>query len=145
MYIEKSAKIRPGFLGDRNRSPEKIPKNPDFRRIPQIIKADILLLHHPGPGEITPCIMYPYVWVTRVIIVINQVSHSSITSFSRHVSPVNILALQSLRTPWFHRVDFLQHRSDSYLQLDRLVARVPYPRSGPRYLSAVAASVEASR
>lgn len=91
-----STEIGPGFLANGYASPLMIPENPNLRTIPQVVKANILVLDH--PGEITSSVMYPYIRMACFIIVVNQISHSTstTTAFSRHVGLVNVLALQSL-------------------------------------------------
>lgn len=125
-----------------------ISENSDFRAISQIIKTNILLLHH--PREITASIMYPNIWMACFIIVIKQTLHSSTTPLTlalpRHVCLVDLLALQSLRRPRLQGVDFLQDGSNSHLKLYRLVTQVPDPRPRPRHrhLCLIPASIEAS-
>lgn len=123
-----------------------IPEDSDLRTIPQILKTNILLLHH--PREITSSIMYPDIGLTCFIIVIQQAPHpSSIASFSfaRHVTLINTLAFQPFRWSWLQRMSFLEYWSHSYLQLNCLVTEVPNPGSNSCDLRMITTSIEALR
>lgn len=106
-----------------------IPKDSDLTTIPQILKADILLLNH--PHAITTSLMNPNIRVTSLIIVIQQALHTCLAILSRHISFVYALAFQSLGRAWFQSVDTLQYGTNSYLKLHRLVSQVPNPCAKP--------------
>lgn len=123
-----SAKIWPGFLANRYAASLMIPKDSDLTIVSEVLKANILLLDH-SQCVTTTSVMNPNIRVASLIIVIEQALHATTPNLttSRHIGFVYALAFQPLWRAWFYCVNFFQYRTNSYLQLQRLVTQVPDP------------------
>lgn len=122
-----------------------ISENPNLRTIPEIFKANVLLLNH--PRTISRRVVDPYVWVTCLVVVIKQALHPSTTiavAQPGHVRLVYALTLQPLGAPWFQGVNLFEDRSYPHLKLHSSVAVVPDPGAESRRLGVVSAPVEAA-
>lgn len=143
------AKIRPGLLPDADATPDGIPMDPDLGAVPQVLEAQVLLLHH--PGEVAARVVDPNVRVAGLVVVVQQAPHASPAARRQrparppgHVGLVDALALEPLRRPGLEGVDLLEDRADPDLELDGAVAEVPYPGAESGGLSVVFAPIKAA-
>lgn len=127
--------------------------DPDLGAVPQVLEAQVLLLHH--PREVAARVVDPNVRVTGLVVVVQQAPHASPAAAAAaarrrpawppgHVGLVDALALEPLRRPGLEGVDLLEDRADPDLELDGPVAEVPYPGPESGGLSVVSTPIEAA-